>query len=77
MIYNNSKGIIKSAAVNIPWMGGVEVELLKDIATLTGATFIDNNHDISLSEVNLSHFGKAKHIRVTELETSIVDGNSN
>ena len=64
------------AAVNIPWAGEIEIENLKDIAILTGATLIDNQHDILLSEVTLEHFGKAKHIKVTEYETSIVDGNS-
>jgi len=27
-----------------------------------------------LSEVELQHFGRAKHIKITEFETSIVDG---
>jgi chaperonin GroEL len=75
MVYNNLKGIVKCAAVNIPWSGGIELENLKDIATVTGAKLIDNKHEILLSEVKLSHFGKAKHIRVSEFDTSIVDGN--
>ena len=75
MIYNNTKGIMSSAAINIPWAGGVEIENLKDIALLTGATLIDNKHDILLEDIKLEHFGKCKHIKVTEYETSIVDGN--
>lgn len=74
MIYNNTKGIVKSAAVNMPWTGGVEIENLKDIAALTGATYVDNEHALLLSEVELHHFGTAQHIKVTELQTSIVDG---
>lgn len=62
------------AAVNVPWAGGVERENLQDIAVLTGATLVDNEHKLLLSEVGLEHFGRAKHIRVTEHETSIVDG---
>jgi len=42
MIYNNMKGIVSCAAVNIPWAGGIEIENLKDIAVMTGATLIDN-----------------------------------
>jgi len=75
MIYNNSKGIISSVGINIPWSGGIEIENLKDIAILTGATLIDNKHDILLSDVKLEHFGRAKHIRVSEYDTNIVDGN--
>lgn len=48
MIYNNTKGIIKTAAVNMPWTGGIEVENLKDIAALTGAKYIDNKHETLL-----------------------------
>jgi len=75
MIYNNLKGIVKCSAVNIPWAGGIELENLKDIAVVTGAKLIDNKHDILLSEVKMEHFGKAKHIRISEFDTSIVDGN--
>lgn len=51
MIYNNVKGIVMSAAVNIPWSAGIELENLKDIAALTGATIIDNEHNYLLEEV--------------------------
>jgi len=74
MIYNNMKGITTCAAVNIPWAGGIEKDNLEDIAILTGATLVDNEHDLMLEDVELEHFGKAKHIKVTEYETSIVDG---
>lgn len=74
MVYNNMKGIMQSAAVNIPWAGGVERDNLEDVAALTGATLVDNEHKLLLSEVGLEHFGRAKHIKVTETETSIVDG---
>ena len=74
MVYNSMKGIVSCAAVNIPWAGGVERDSLEDIAALTGATLVDNEHNLLLSEVELKHFGRAKHIKVTEYETSIVDG---
>ncbi len=32
MVYNNSKGNIQCCAVNVPWMGNVQKEMLKDIA---------------------------------------------
>lgn len=64
MIYNNSKDIIKCAAVNIPWMGNMQKEMLKDIAILTGATVIDNEYNIKLDEVRLEHLGSAKKIAI-------------
>lgn len=53
MIYNNLKGILKCAAVNIPWAGGVERDNLLDIATLTGARLIDNEHDVLFEDIGL------------------------
>lgn len=51
MIYNNNKGIVECCAVNVPWMAGIEKEMLLDIASQTGATVIDNEHDIKLQDV--------------------------
>jgi len=73
MIYNSKKGIIKCAAVNIPWAAGLEQDSLKDIAVITGATVVDNEHVLRLEDVELEHFGTAKLIKVSMDET-IVDG---
>lgn len=48
MVYNNSKDIIKCAAVNIPWMGNMQKEMLADIAAITGATIVDNEFKLKL-----------------------------
>lgn len=42
MVYNNKKGDCNNCAINIPFLVGLEKEVLKDIAILTGATVIDN-----------------------------------
>jgi len=44
LVYNAKKGIVKCCAVNIPWAAGVELEQLRDIAAMTGATVVDNEH---------------------------------
>ena len=66
MVYNCKKGIVQCAAVNMPWTGGVEKENLKDIAALTGATVIDNEHVIKMQDVQLHHLGRAKFIKINE-----------
>jgi hypothetical protein len=43
----------------------MELDTLKDIATVTGAKLIDNEHETLLSEIKISDFGMAKHIRVS------------
>ena len=75
MIYNIRKGIVQCCAVNVPWSAGIERDNLQDIATMTGATLVDNEHDILLKDFKLEHFGRAKTIKVTENETMIVGGN--
>ena len=77
MIYNNSKDIIKCCAVNMPWMANIQKDVLKDIALSTGATVIDNEYDIKLSEVTLDHFGSAKKIVADMHTTTIVGGSGN
>lgn len=74
MVYNNSKGIIQCCAVNIPWMGDVQKEYLKDIAVQCGATFIDDEYGVKLSEVKLEHFGSAQKIAMDGYTSTIVGG---
>ena len=64
MIYNNQKDIIQSCAVNVPWSAGIQKEILKDIAVMTGATLVDNEFSLKIEDVKLEHFGSAKTIRV-------------
>ena len=52
----------------------MEIENLRDIAIVTGARVIDNKHEYLLSEIGIEHFGRAKHIKLTQFDTSIVDG---
>ena len=74
MVYNNSKEILSCCAINIPWLAGVQKEVLRDIAVMTGATLVDNEYVLKLQDVDLKHFGTAKMINVDENFTHIVGG---
>lgn len=74
MLYNNQKDILSCCAINIPWLAGLQKEVLKDIATMTGATLIDNEFILKLENVEMKHFGTAKLINVDETFTHIVGG---
>lgn len=74
MVYNNLKGIINCCAVNVPWMANIQKEMLKDIASQTGATVIDNEYNIKLSDIEYKHFGSANKIVVDADTTHIVGG---
>lgn len=75
MIYNNSKDILQCCAVNIPWSAGMQKESLKDIAVMTGATLIDDEHNLRLADVELKHLGSAKKVQIDASFTNIVGGN--
>ena len=47
---------------------------MRDIAVLTGGTFIDEAADLSLANVQLAHLGFAKKVVVTVDSTTIMDG---
>ena len=40
-----------TCAINIPWLAGIQKEMLKDVAVMTGATLIDNEYGIKLEDV--------------------------
>lgn len=48
----------------MPWSAGIQKEILKDIAVMTGATLVDNEFGLKIEDVKLEHFGSAKTIRV-------------
>src|SRR5262249_38783365 len=57
-----------------PAFGDRRKEMLKDIATLTGATVISEELGLKLDKVTPDQLGRAKRVKVTKEETTIVDG---
>lgn len=74
LVVNKLKGGLSICAVKAPGFGDRRKEMLKDIAVVTGATYVSQEVGIDLEQVQLSHFGRAKSIKVTKEETTIVDG---
>jgi chaperonin GroEL len=60
--------------VKAPGFGDRRKEMLKDIATLTGATVISEELGLKLDKVTPDQLGRAKRVTVTKEETTIVDG---
>ncbi len=48
--------------------------MLKDIATLTGATVVSEELGLKLDKVTPELLGQAKTVKITKEETTIVDG---
>ncbi|HEX8805666.1 MAG TPA: chaperonin GroEL [Candidatus Aquilonibacter sp.] len=74
LVVNKLRGTFTSVAVKAPGFGDRRKEMLKDIATLTGATVISEELGLKLDKVTVDQLGQAKRVTVTKEETTIVDG---
>jgi len=74
LVVNKLRGTLNVAAVKAPGFGDRRKEMLKDIATLTGATVISEELGMSLETAEISHLGTAKKVSIDKENTTIVDG---
>jgi len=74
LVVNKLRGTFTSVAVKAPGFGDRRKEMLKDIATLTGAQVISEELGLKLDKVTPEQLGQAKRVTVTKDETTIVDG---
>jgi len=73
-VFNLQKGILKSCCIKAPGFGGQQSEILQDIATLTGATYVTKQLGMTFNDVTFEMLGKARRVRVTAKDTIITDG---
>ncbi len=74
LVVNKLRGGLKVAAVKAPGFGDRRKAMLEDIAILTGGQVISEDLGIKLETVSLTMLGKAKKVRITKDDTTIVDG---
>ncbi len=74
LVLNKLRGVVKAVAVKAPGFGDRKKELLKDIAVLTGATYISEELGKKLADVTLEDLGVARKVIVDKENTTIVDG---
>ncbi|MFN4243021.1 MAG: chaperonin GroEL [Tepidisphaerales bacterium] len=74
LVVNKLRGTLKVAAVKAPGFGDRRKAMLEDIAILTGGTAIFEELGIKLENVELSHLGRAKKIRIDKENTTIIEG---
>ena len=74
LVVNKLRGTFKAVAVKAPGFGDRRKAMLQDIATLTGATVITEDVGRKLDSVTMEDLGKARQVRVTKDETTIVEG---
>ena len=77
LIANAVRGTMKICAIKAPRYGEERRNILKDLTTSTGATFITRENSLTLRDVKLTHFGQCNRINVTKSWTTVVGGKGN
>jgi chaperonin GroEL len=73
-ILNKLRGSLNVLGIKAPGFGDNKKEQLKDIAAVTGATFIEEGLGMKLDETQLEHLGSASKVVATKDSTVIVGG---
>ncbi len=74
LVVNKLRGGLKVAAVKAPGFGDRRKAMLEDIAVLTGGQVISEELGIKLENVSIDMLGRAKKIRITKDDTTVIDG---
>ena len=74
LLVNRQRGNFTCVCVKAPGFGDRRKEMLKDIAILTGGTYISSELNMNLPDTQITDLGTARQIKVTKDNTVIVDG---
>ena len=74
LLVNRLRGTLNVVCVKAPGFGDRRKEMLKDIAILTGGTYISSELNMNLPDTQITDLGTARQIKVTKDNTVIVDG---
>ncbi len=74
LVVNKLRGILNIAAVKAPGYGDRRKAMLEDIAILTGGQAIMKDLGTELDKVEISQLGQAKHIRIDNDNTTVIEG---
>ena len=74
LVLNKLKGVFNTVAVKAPSFGDRRKDVLHDIAVLTGATVISEDHGLTFENAGLEVLGSARKVIVGKDETTIIEG---
>jgi chaperonin GroEL len=74
IVVNKLRGTFTAVAVKAPGFGDRRKRMLEDIAVVTGGTVVTEDMGIKLESVSLDMLGRAKTVKVTKENTTIIDG---
>lgn len=74
LILNKLRGTLNVAAVKAPGYGDRRKRMLEDIAIVTGGQVAMKELGVELSDITAEMLGRAKSVKITKDNTTIVDG---
>ena len=74
LLVNRLRGTFTCLCVKAPGFGDRRKEMLQDIAILTGGTYVASDLNMELKDVDVTDLGRARQIKSTKDNTTIVDG---
>ena len=77
LIANSMRKVLKAVAISAPEYGEQRINTMKDIAIMTGGTFLDDTTGSKLEEATTEQLGIASRVVVTKASTTIVVNEQN
>jgi len=74
LVVNKLRGTFTSVAVKAPGFGDRRKRMLEDIAIVTGGEVVTEELGMKLDSVTLDQLGRAKTVKITKENTTIIDG---
>jgi len=74
LVVNKLRGTLNVTAVKAPAFGDRKKEMMRDIAILTGGTFITSELGMKLEEVTIDQLGTCEKMTIGKESTTIVNG---
>ena len=74
LVVNRLRGTFQSVAVKAPWFGDRRNQFLEDVGIVTGGEVVSAELGTRLETFKLEQLGRARRVRVTKDETTIIEG---
>ncbi len=74
LVVNKLKGGLQVVGIKAPGFGDRKKASLQDIAVLTGGIVISDEVGLTIEDLSISSFGRAKSVKVSKDSTTIIDG---
>lgn len=72
---NHIKGTIRVVCVKAPAFGERRLDILEDMAVLTGGSFVSRKSGVNIEDVTLGMLGSASKVSTTSTDMTIIGGN--